>query len=99
MWECQKCHERREDSFDVCWKCGTSKSGVEDPGFRPADEVDAASLVDRTEETAIIVGPPRSAIASDLEYAYHFSPALSDRFTEKILASLSSFWHDRISCL
>jgi uncharacterized protein YbjQ (UPF0145 family) len=38
VWNCVKCLERVEDSFDVCWKCGTSKDGTEDPAFRGADE-------------------------------------------------------------
>jgi hypothetical protein len=38
MWECPKCHEKVEDSFDVCWNCGTSADGTEDPAFRRADE-------------------------------------------------------------
>ena len=33
MWECPKCHEKVEDSFDVCWSCGTSIDGVENPHF------------------------------------------------------------------
>jgi uncharacterized protein YbjQ (UPF0145 family) len=43
MWNCKKCYERVEDSFDVCWNCGTSKDGVEDPSFRrdAEAEVDA----------------------------------------------------------
>ena len=41
MWECQKCHERGDDSFDVCWKCGTSRDGVEDPAFEKAEEDEA----------------------------------------------------------
>jgi hypothetical protein len=61
MWECQKCHERHEDSFEVCWNCGTSKAGVEDPGFRPADQIEPASL----EQPA---SPPVE------ENAYEFSP-------------------------
>lgn len=35
MWECKKCRESVEDTFDVCWKCGTSMDGVEDLSFRP----------------------------------------------------------------
>ena len=31
MWLCSKCGESVEDSFDACWKCGTSKEGVADP--------------------------------------------------------------------
>ena len=38
MWICMKCGTKVEDSFDVCWKCGTSYSGEEDPDFVPADE-------------------------------------------------------------
>jgi len=33
MWQCVKCHERLEDNFDVCWNCGTSRDGTEDPAF------------------------------------------------------------------
>ena len=35
MWDCTKCGERIEDSFEVCWNCGTWKDGREDPDFRP----------------------------------------------------------------
>ena len=33
MWECQKCHEKHEDSLEVCSNCGTSKDGVVDAMF------------------------------------------------------------------
>src|SRR5262245_36940275 len=52
MWECQKCHERHEDSFAVCWNCGTSADGVEDPNFESASEKDSAS-------EAVAAGEPR----------------------------------------
>ena len=35
MWVCKKCRESVEDTFDVCWKCGTSMDGVEDLSFQP----------------------------------------------------------------
>jgi hypothetical protein len=38
MWECRKCHEHHEDSFEVCWNCGPSKEGVEDPTFHRVAE-------------------------------------------------------------
>ena len=38
MWECKKCRERVEGSFDVCWNCGTSRDGVEDPSFQREEE-------------------------------------------------------------
>ena len=34
MWKCNSCQESVEDSYDVCWNCGTSKDGVPDPTFR-----------------------------------------------------------------
>ena len=37
MWQCRKCHEKHEDTFDVCWNCGTSIDGTEDPNFQNAD--------------------------------------------------------------
>jgi rRNA maturation protein Nop10 len=43
VWECRKCHEKHEDTFEVCWKCGTALDGTEDPTFRRADDTDAGS--------------------------------------------------------
>ena len=42
MWTCQKCNETHEDSFEACWKCGTSKDGVEDPSFPRVDSNQAS---------------------------------------------------------
>jgi uncharacterized protein YbjQ (UPF0145 family) len=39
VWECKKCRERIASSYEVCWNCGTSRDGVEDPSFKP--ETDA----------------------------------------------------------
>jgi hypothetical protein len=33
MWTCPKCAQRVDDQFEVCWKCGTSMAGEEDPTF------------------------------------------------------------------
>jgi hypothetical protein len=41
MWQCLKCREKIEDSFDVCWRCGTSKEGVADPQFQTEQTGDA----------------------------------------------------------
>lgn len=38
MWTCPKCGEKVDPSFDVCWKCGTTPDGVEDPTFLSADD-------------------------------------------------------------
>ncbi len=44
MWQCVKCSERVDDDFEVCWNCGTSREGVEDPGFKRAEQVGAQEL-------------------------------------------------------
>lgn len=28
MWKCKQCNEEIEDTFDVCWNCGTEKDGT-----------------------------------------------------------------------
>ena len=33
MWTCTKCSERIEGAFEICWACGTTIDGVEDPNF------------------------------------------------------------------
>ena len=40
MWQCPKCRSSVDDSFEVCWSCGTSADGTEDPNFVTADEAD-----------------------------------------------------------
>jgi hypothetical protein len=39
MWECPRCHESVESSFDLCWNGGTTKEGVVDPGFQRVEEI------------------------------------------------------------
>jgi len=38
MWKCPNCGEALEDSFEVCWRCGTNADGTADPGFKRAME-------------------------------------------------------------
>ena len=38
MWTCPKCATKVDPAFDVCWQCGTSREGVEDPLFVSADD-------------------------------------------------------------
>jgi len=38
-WIGEKCGEEIEEPFDACWKCGTSRTGVEDPSFGKAGDV------------------------------------------------------------
>jgi len=37
-WICAKCGETIDAGFLVCWSCGTSIEGVEDPSFGSDDE-------------------------------------------------------------
>jgi hypothetical protein len=39
MWTCPKCQSKVDVTFEVCWSCGTSSDGEEDPSFSRADEV------------------------------------------------------------
>jgi hypothetical protein len=47
MWQCVKCREEVVDGFDVCWNCGTSKDGVEDPKFQKADDISPEAIASR----------------------------------------------------
>lgn len=40
MWQCPKCKESIEPSFDTCWHCGTSQDGTEDPSFTCVEDLD-----------------------------------------------------------
>jgi hypothetical protein len=40
MWTCPKCREEVDAGFEVCWQCGTTPGGMENPDF--VREVDAA---------------------------------------------------------
>jgi hypothetical protein len=38
MWTCPKCRSDVPRSLEVCWSCGTTPEGDEDPSFLPADD-------------------------------------------------------------
>lgn len=63
MWECRQCRERLEDQFDVCWNCGTPRSGE---SLAAAAVVNGtADAVSRTIEQLIFVGLNGYALALD----------------------------------
>jgi uncharacterized membrane protein YvbJ len=35
-WQCPNCNEQVDDTLEVCWQCGCSRTGVTDPDFEPA---------------------------------------------------------------
>lgn len=37
MWECINCSEVHEDSFFICWRCGTTRSGEQPINFLEPD--------------------------------------------------------------
>jgi hypothetical protein len=71
VWACKKCRESVEDTFEVCWNCGTSKDGVEDPSFRPEVDVRAVAEAAGAEQpahrpsAALPSNPPASSPAAD----------------------------------
>ena len=46
MWQCRKCNETVDAEFAVCWNCGTSKEGVEDPDFDWVDDAPTHDDID-----------------------------------------------------
>ena len=73
MWTCPKCHSKVDASFDVCWQCGTSTDGVEDPSFLRADESGPILEPPVTEESLGVAGavaetsPPGEPWGPDVE--------------------------------
>ena len=61
MWKCSKCSEKVEDGFDVCWNCGTSASGIEDPSFRRVDETETTAPGLPEDEEALTARPAAAA--------------------------------------
>jgi hypothetical protein len=41
MWQCSTCTESHGDSFDTCWKCGTSSTGDRNPNFHISEPATA----------------------------------------------------------
>jgi len=38
MWTCSHCNAEINESFDACWNCGTSSTGIANKEFLHADE-------------------------------------------------------------
>jgi hypothetical protein len=54
MWRCPRCQSNVEDSFEVCWSCGTTPEGIEDPTFVTADDaepIEEPNLYDKFDES------------------------------------------------
>jgi len=82
MWTCQKCGSKIDPSFDVCWKCGTTVEGVEDPTFVVADDVvpsESPLDIDMPEGDAPITQPLNEE-AGELVEAYSALDMLQAKF-------------------
>jgi hypothetical protein len=94
MWTCPKCGEKVDPSFEVCWQCGTSADGVEDPDFVRADDAPAIEdpLYDPIAEpqAAAAAGPTEEiagASISELVECYQALTLMEAKFLADQLAS------------
>jgi hypothetical protein len=84
MWTCPKCGSKVDVGFDVCWQCGTSRDGAEDPSFVRAD--DAAPIEDPIYDPIADPGPkfpgPVDAVAgsADLVECYQALSLMEAKF-------------------
>ncbi len=53
-WSCSKCGAEVDGELDVCWACGTTADGVEDPDFQDAD----AAATPRPAKETTLKRPP-----------------------------------------
>ena len=100
MWTCPKCASKVDPSFEVCWSCGTTPEGVEDPTFVPADvpppPVSPLDLdMPKGDEP---VPPPSTPLAGELVEAYWAmdmmqAKFLADQLTDQGIPAVSDL-HD-----
>jgi hypothetical protein len=100
MWTCPKCGTKVDPSFEVCWSCGTTSDGVEDPTFLPADaEQPAESPLDLDmPEGDRPIPEPLNPQAGELVEAYMAldmmqAKFLADKLTEQGIPAVSDV-HD-----
>ncbi len=100
MWTCPKCATKVDPSFDICWSCGTSADGVEDPTFVPADEAaptESPLDLDMPEGDRPIP-EPLNPVAGELVEAYQAldimqAKFLADKLSEQGIPAVSDV-HD-----
>ena len=88
MWQCPKCRSSVDDSFEVCWSCGTTPDGIEDPNFVTADEADPIPDEELPEGTELddpladFAGTPMP----DLVQCYMASDTIEAKFASRTTA-------------
>jgi Putative prokaryotic signal transducing protein len=85
MWTCPKCHTQVDPSFDVCWNCGTSVDGVEDPSFVKADDagpIESDPVIPELEvkEDVAVLSDLPEPIAGELVEAYQAYDLVEAKF-------------------
>ncbi len=100
MWTCTKCGTKVDPSFEVCWQCGTTVDGVEDPTFTTADAptVDESPLDLDMPEGDAPIPQTLNPSAGELVEAYLAADMmqakfLADRLTELGMPAISDV-HD-----
>jgi hypothetical protein len=82
MWTCPKCGTKVDPSFEVCWQCGTTADGVEDPTFVPADDagpVESPLDLDMPEGD-VPIPEPLNPLAGELVEAYLAADMMQAKF-------------------
>jgi hypothetical protein len=97
MWTCPKCQSKVDPAFEVCWKCGTSREGVEDPTFVPAD--DAGPIEDpaydpiaeprAAEPIGVAAAPGEELVVCYQAYSLMEAKFLADQLTEQGIPAMS----------
>ena len=95
MWTCPKCHAKVDASFEVCWQCGTSADGTEDPTFVSADDLGPIEDPPVTEEAlgtvpVVEATTPPNPFGPDVEMveAYIAEDRMQAHFLAEELTSL-----------
>ncbi|MFO0957128.1 MAG: DUF2007 domain-containing protein [Isosphaeraceae bacterium] len=78
MWTCPKCGSKVDPSFNVCWNCGTSAQGVEDPNFVPADQ--AGPIDDPRYDPTAEPTEPGAPIAGEVVACYQAFSLIEAKF-------------------
>jgi hypothetical protein len=82
MWTCPKCGSKIDPAFEVCWSCGTSADGVEDPTFVAADAPPPESSpmdLDMPKGDELLTEPATEA-ASELVACYWAADLMQAKF-------------------
>jgi hypothetical protein len=97
MWTCPKCRAKVDDGFEVCWSCGTTPDGLEDPDFVTTDQAEPIEDPPRDlspEEEELLAGDVAGTPLPDLVECYTASNTVeakfvADRLTEQSIPALA----------